>query len=204
MKEQRTESRTRHFAEVPVELRTEQREEGEMPWIEGYAAIFDSPTLIGGEKWGFYEQISRGAFDGILDQDIRALFNHKADFILARTKSGTLELFVDAKGFGYRFQAPNTTAGRDLVESIQRGDVDGSSFTFEIEEQKWSFETGQNGLDERTVLKVKRVWDVGPVTYPAYNDTTAAKAQRDKFYAEENPEPRYSKISLAKKRLGLL
>ncbi|MEM9990628.1 MAG: HK97 family phage prohead protease, partial [Bacteroidota bacterium] len=102
--------------------------------IEGYAALFGSKSQNLG---GFREIIQDGAFDEVLQDDVRALFNHKNDHVLARTKSGTLSLSVDSTGLRYSFEAPDTTLGNDLLEMIRRGDISQSSFGFTIDEDKW-------------------------------------------------------------------
>lgn len=134
--------------------------------VEGYAALFDSPADLG----FFGEELARGAFDGADFKDARALFNHDEAAVLARNP-GTLTLEVDERGLKYRFDAPNTTAGNDLLEMLRRGDISQSSFAFTISDEEWS---KRDGKPYRTITKIKRLYDVSPVTFPAYNDTTVA------------------------------
>lgn len=130
--------------------------------VEGYAAVFEQETNLG----IFREKIARGAFDNVLENDVRLLLNHDgAPF--ARTTNGTLELSVDEVGLKYRAQLIDTQAGRDLHKSIQRGDISQSSFAFTIEEQSWS-----DDKQQRTVEKVGSLLDVSAVTYPAYNQAS--------------------------------
>lgn len=180
----------RRFTAGAVEIRAEA--EGKRK-VRGYAAVFgaDSDNL-GTEKYRMIERIEPGAFDDVLADDVRALFNHDANLILARSKggTGTLSLGVDERGLWYEFEAPDTQAGRDLMVSLARGDVDQSSFAFTVrkEGQKWEEET-RDGITtaRRTITRVSRLYDVSPVTYPAYPDATAALRSFDEFKREATP-----------------
>lgn len=141
--------------------------------VTGYAAVFNSPS----EDIGFIEIIEPGAFrEAIPTSDIRALFNHDPNLILARTASGTLKVQEDDKGLRYEFDIPDTTFGNDFRVMLQRGDVSQSSFSFTVKEQSWETKKKDNGDVEytRRVKKVERLYDVSPVTYPAYPDTEVA------------------------------
>jgi HK97 family phage prohead protease len=133
--------------------------------IEGYAALFDAWS----EQLGFFkEKIKPGAFDETLKQsDIRALFNHDPNYPLGRVRAGTLEAKEDSKGLWYRVKLDeNVSYAKDLYSSIKRGDVSQNSFSFRTLSDEWN-EKG----DERTLTKVA-LYDVGPVTFPAYPQTT--------------------------------
>lgn len=158
----------------------EQRTEGEPATIVGYAAVFYRASDPGTEYkfagfWDdFTERIMPTAFDDALkSDDVRALFNHDPNHILGRSTSGTLKLTVDATGLRYEIAPPDTAMARDLVESIRRGDISGSSFSFIPEELQWR---EQKGPDDKTIVirEVVRakLFDVGPVTFPAYESTT--------------------------------
>ena len=111
------------------------------------------------------------------EDDVRALFNHDPNHLLGRTTSGTLKLSVDQVGLQYKIVPPDTQAGRDTVESIKRGDLTGSSFSFSIMEDKWEKKTdGKLQIDIRTLLNVQ-MFDVGPVTFPAYTSTSTGVRQ---------------------------
>tara|TARA_R100000655_G_scaffold8418_1_gene22011 strand:- start:1050 stop:2075 length:1026 start_codon:yes stop_codon:yes gene_type:complete len=154
-----------------IETRTEKREDGTTT-ITGHAAVFNQ---LSSDLGGFREVISPNAFENVLNDDVRALVNHDPNLLLARTTSGTLKLKETAEGLQYSFDVPDTTYGRDLVISMERGDISQSSFAFTIEEDSW--ESTADG-EIRTINKVKNLYDVSPVTYPAYpdaNDLTLAK-----------------------------
>lgn len=148
--------------------------------IEGYAAVYNAVTDLG---W-FTEQIEPGAFDGSDMSDVVALFNHDPNFPLARTSSGTLSLELDDKGLKYKFEAPNTSYGNDLLESIKRGDISHSSFAFTIEKQRWIEEIERPPL--RVIERIGVLFDVSPVTYPAYKDTSVSARSLEEFKALQN------------------
>lgn len=146
--------------------------------ISGYAALFNQETVIGG-AYGFREQIAPGAFDDAVGRDdVRALFNHDPNFLLGRTKSGTLRLKVDKKGLRYDVDLPDTAQARDIRELIRRGDVSGSSFGFVVQGDEWDETPLKSGkLPLRTLTKVE-LYDVSPVTYPAYPQTSVSARSR--------------------------
>lgn len=147
--------------------------------VEGYAAVYNEETDLG----FFREMILPGAFDGADMSDVRALFNHNPDGILARTASGTLTLEVDERGLKYRFEAPNTTLGNDLLEMIRRGDISQSSFAFTIDRVAWEEERGKPDL--RKIERFAALYDVSPVTYPAYSSTTVSTRSAEQTFQEE-------------------
>nr|WP_279525363.1 HK97 family phage prohead protease [Phocoenobacter uteri] len=100
------------------EVRAEENE-SEPTHIIGYGSVFNSRSE---PLWGFREIIKPGAFDSVLEDDVRGLFNHDPNFILGRSKSGTLTLSVDEQGLRYDITAPNTPTIRDLVIApLKRG-----------------------------------------------------------------------------------
>jgi HK97 family phage prohead protease len=115
---------------------------------------------------------------GVDMSDVVATFNHNFDHVLARSSSGTLNLSVDENGLKYTFEAPNTTAGNDLLENVRNGNIKGSSFMFTVKEQTWKY-TEDDEADERTIEKVGSLIELGPVTMPAYPDTSAAKRSHE-------------------------
>ena len=130
--------------------------------VEGYASVFNSMSE---DLGGFREIILPGAFKNALGDDVRALYNHDSNYLLARTTSGTLELKEDDKGLYYRFDMPNTSYGNDLLELYRRGDLTQSSFGFTVEKDSWRMEDGQH---VRYIESVSSLFDVSPVVYPAY------------------------------------
>ena len=170
------------FFDTTLEVRT--NEDGTPSrTIVGVGAVTNSwSKTLGG--W-FREIIEPGAFDDVDFSRTYATFNHNNDNILARVDSNTLQVYVNDDGhLEYRFEAPNTTAGNDLLENVRNGNVKGSSFTFNIPNGGDTWEQRAGGIEERRVHKVKTVPELGPVTNPAYTDTTAAR----RSFESANPE----------------
>lgn len=184
-----------YVSPVTVEKRDDDSSEGAV--IEGYAALYNSRTDLG---W-FEEEILPGAFDDVLNDDVRALFNHNSSYVLARTLSGTLTLTADEKGLKYRYSTPNRSYALDLADAIQSGDVSQSSFGFVAEETIWTERNDDKDL--RQIKKVSRLYDVSPVTYPAYADTTVAKRSLEER-EEENEGLKVVPLSVRQKRLELI
>lgn len=174
-----TQTAERRYLSGPrASVRVEKREDGAAA-IEGYGAVFyraGDPATEYELFQDYYERILPGAFDDQLAEDVRSLFNHDANWVLGRTKSDpqTLQLSVDQVGLRYRVTPPDTQAVRDQVLApIQRGDVSGSSFMFWPVRTSWVQED-RDGRETwiRQIEKV-RLLEVGPVTFPAYQGTSA-------------------------------
>lgn len=149
--------------------------------IEGYAARFNQ---LSEEMWGWREVIEPGAFSQVLDNDVRALFNHDFNMILGRTP-GTLVLAEDDFGLRYVVDPPDTGYAKDLLVSLERGDIDQSSFGFQVKKEIWEEPTEERPYALRRIVEIERLYDVSPVTFPAY-PTTSAEARS---MAEQlNPE----------------
>jgi uncharacterized protein len=140
--------------------------EGDSKRIAGHAAVFNS---LSEELWGFREKIAPGAFkDALGKSDIRALLNHDPNYVLGRTKNGSLRAWEDETGLAVEIDPPSTRWAEDLLVSIGRGDISQMSFAFRVGEDEW--ET-VDGVDHRTILSFDEIFDVSPVTYPAYPET---------------------------------
>jgi hypothetical protein len=151
------------------------------PRIAGYAAVFNQ---LSEEMFGFREIIMPGAFAEAIKGDVRALWNHNPDYVLGRSVSGSLILTEDDHGLRYEITPPESTWAQDLLLSIRRKDVDQSSFGFRVntEDQEWHEVDGQV---TRTLLKISRLFDVSPVTFPAYPTTTSeARAMGERLASE--------------------
>ncbi len=188
----------RNFVNSEIRVaNTESRE------VVGYASVFvdsDGRAALSENLGGFREKIDPKAFDSVLDNDVRALFNHDPNLILGRTTAGTLKLSVDERGLKYSFTAPDTSYGRDLMISLERGDVSQSSFGFIVEEDSWDEDS--EGATIRTIKKVGRLLDVSPVTYPAYPDAQVGKRNFLNYRTEkEKQENRKQETDLIKRNL---
>lgn len=210
----------------PVELRAD----GDgRPVLSGYGALFN---VFSANLGGFVEEVAPGAFTETISRgnNIALLGNHDPSWLLATTGSETLTLTED--NLGLRYEAPLNTADPDaqrMAEKVRARLMPGSSFSFNVIDEEWS-ETDA-GFPLRRLLKV-RLWDVGPVTFPAYPDTanegvavalrSLADARsvpfeslRDAHAAGDvrtalkssdpvgTPEPTTSRLSVARARLAL-
>lgn len=143
-------------------------------YIEGYFAVFGGIY----ELWpGATESIDPHAFDDTVGGDVRALINHDTTLVLGRTKAGTLELKVDSRGLWGRVKVnQNDGDAMNLYSRIERGDVDQCSFGFDILEEDTEFR--DDGSAHWTIKKVE-LYEVSPVTFPAYEDTSVSARKRD-------------------------
>lgn len=161
-------------------LHIEKRDGGEVRLV-GHAAVFNS---LSEDLGGFREQIMAGAFtDAIEQDDVRALFNHDPNFVLGRNRSKTLRMSEDARGLAIEIKLPDTQTVRDLVVApIERGDVSQMSFGFSVKPGGQDWAKDDEGRVIRTLKKV-RLFDVSPVTYPAYQQTDIAVREMRSFQA---------------------
>lgn len=179
-----------------MELRAQ---DGEKPTMEGYAARFNVPADLG----YFIEIIEPGFFDEVLDNDVRALWNHDVNYVLGRVSADTLELKQDEKGL-YQVTYPPVVEplaaqwAKDAMVSVKRGDVKEMSFAFIIK-SRWRGDPvdgdewiRRDGKTYRFLKKggCRELFDVSPVTYPAYGETSVSASTRsrfEQFEKESNP-----------------
>jgi len=180
-------NRERLITGIQPELR---EEDGAAPVLHGVASV----AYDGTERTEFVlreadpklgvrrvvERILPGAFDKVLKSkktDVRVLRNHNPDNLLGRTKSGTARVFTDANdNLAYETELPDTTMGRDTREQLRRGDLSGSSFAFTIGDETFKDEGEVRAVE---IKRVEALYDVGPVTYPAYSSTAAGVRSGD-------------------------
>ena len=164
-------------------------EDEEKRTVEGYALLFG----VSSDGLSFEEVIERGALDGVVNKsDVFALMNHNhGRGLLARSNKGkgSLSLTIDEKGLKYRFEAPKTALGDELLENIRRGEICESSFCFDVEKDTW--EKKSNGKWKRTVSKIGNLYDVSPVYNAAYSATSVymrGKEQVEEELSRQNEE----------------
>ena len=146
---------------------------GSTPRLEGYAAVFDSPSE---DLGGFVEYVRPGAFKRSLQSnraDPMALVHHLPHLVLGRRSAGTLRLSEDSKGLQFEVDLPDTGTARDLLVSVERGDIRGASFAFTIAPQgdRWNV---QGDLVTRDLLDVD-LHEITITPTPAYPDTEVAR-----------------------------
>ncbi|EJX64787.1 phage prohead protease, HK97 family [Enterococcus faecium P1190] len=156
-----------------TDLSTRSDEETQARTISGYAAVFNSPTRL----WeDLDEVIAPGAFSrAVSSSDVRCLFNHDWSNVLGRTKSGTLRLSEDERGLKFEVDLPDTTVARDLIKSMERGDINQCSFGFIPTEETWDYNSTPM---LRTIHEVE-LYEVSIVPLPAYEDTEAALRSKE-------------------------
>ena len=163
-------------------FRIEAREQGSRT-VSGYGSVFNSQS----EDLGFIETIDPKAItdETIKRSDVFATLNHDNDKILARCKygSGSLELKCDDKGLYYRFDAPNTDLGDELLEHLNRGEIDSSSFAFTVKRDEWT--KGDDGKTYRRILEIDQVFDISPVYCPAYPEAICQKRNKPSDYVDK-------------------
>lgn len=169
---------------VPAAFIETREAEGSLFEFSGYAAVFDSPSE---DLGGFTEIIKHGAFKGRTDDDVRLLINHDPNLLLARTISDTLRLKEKPEGLHVTADIADTQAGRDLKVLIERGDMSQMSFGFRVLEDSGDVDEDDNLI--RTITKVRELFDVSPVTYPAYPETSIDRARIPESLSPPNPEP---------------
>ena len=161
-----------------------------MPVIRGYAAKFG---VLSEFMYGVRERILEGAFDDVLEDDCRALVNHEG-IPLARTKSGTLKLSVDSVGLRYEFTPADTSDSKTLIEALERGDIDQSSFRFGITSKGYDYVEDEKDGTVREISKISALRDVSVVTFPAYPDATAEMQRSlEDYKRSQEPEEHDSK-----------
>ncbi len=147
--------------------------------IIGYSAVFDQ---LSDDLGGFREKIQKGAFaKSISEDDIRALFNHDPNYVIGRNKNSTLKLEEDDHGLKVEIEPPDTQFANDLLKQIERGDINQMSFGFVTRKDEWD-ETDENN-PIRTLLDVQ-LWDVSPVTYPAFPQTSVGIRSTEDIFKE--------------------
>jgi len=200
------ERRTVNLSELRITRQTD--EEKPVRMIEGHAAVFNQWSEELGGWFPFREKVLPGAFaDTIKTDDIRALFNHDANYVLGRNKAGTLFLEEDDTGLKVRILPPDTQWAKDLLVSIERGDVSQMSFGFTVLSDRWGTE---EGADVRELVKV-RLYDVSPVTFPAYPQTDVGVRSALEAYErhrsdvlEAEKAKNEQKLTLIKRKLEVL
>lgn len=195
----------RRFSEGEVSTGTVEAENRN---VMGYAAKFNQLSkklrtleLKSMKVIEFRERLLPGCFDGVDMADVVALFNHDENLILARTSSKTLTLGVDDIGLPYSFESPETSAGNDLLVSIRRKDITGSSFAFSVKEDRW-IEDPADGLI-REVVKIDRLFDVSPVINPAYEDSEVEMDSRSFDEYQKTIAPQYNDLADCEAELEL-
>lgn len=177
-----------------IELREAQFSEDEEKRhiLEGYAVVFDKPTVLYEyEGIEYKEVIAKSAFENANLKDVCLKYNHgDSAGILARTRNGSLEITIDDYGLKFRATLLNTPSANEIYENVKNGLIDKCSFGFRCEEDAYNQET-----HTRTILKIKRVYDLSVVDIPAYDDTNVeARSYFDGRAKEQDASERAKRV----------
>ena len=195
--------RRNYVATQGVNLEVRAAGEGEESrTIGGYAVKYNTPVVIT-NRWGdqWLEEIATGCFDESLEgckepgQEIKALWNHDTSRPLGSTKTDTLRFnSSDTEGLSYDIDLPNNTWGNDVRESVQRGDVDGSSFGFVCTEDRWSrVQYEGKEMDKRSIVKAT-LYEVSPCTFPAYDSSEISCRSYEEMKKDTKDEQRLEEL----------
>jgi Escherichia/Staphylococcus phage prohead protease len=162
----------RRFVRSGVELRASDEDDDELS-ISGLATPFESESE---DMGGFREMVMPSAFSRALreGQDIRCLRNHDPNFVLGRTKNGTLSAWESRSGLAFRCTLdPKNPEHRATHAMVSRGDIDACSFAFTAKKQSWTERRGSDGeVYPLRLLEDVDLQDLSVVTYPAYRATS--------------------------------
>lgn len=154
-----------------IEVRDAAGSDGRIGTLTGYAAVFNS---LSEDLGGFREMIRPGAFKESLGRgdDIRALVGHDSTMIIGRRSAKTLDISEDERGLKVEIAVPDTTAGRDLLVSVRRGDINSMSFGFNTVKDEWSRSNMQGDIVYRRELIQVDLFEISAVAFPAYHESS--------------------------------
>ncbi len=180
------------LSDASVEVRAADATDGRIGTLTGYAALFNTDTIIDSWEGRFVERIAPKAFARTLEQrgdKVKVLFNHGFDPSIGDKPLGKPEVMrEDRKGLWVEVPLDDTSYNRDLVASLRSGALDGQSFRFSVKAEKWDDPKDAKSLPVRTIREVE-LYEFGPVTFPAYEATTAGVRSRDAYSAWRMAHP---------------
>lgn len=186
----------------PMEIRARMEltpEEHDQMILEGYAAVFDQPTVLASiEGVDYREIISRGAFDNADMSDCCLKYNHNDGVpILARSRGGSLKLSIDNKGLFFRASLFPTSVAKDVYTLVKAGALDKCSFAFTIDTNG---DTYERSTHTRTIKRISNVWDCSIVDVPAYKQTSV----QARSWAEAEAEAERKELESSELRKQLI
>ena len=162
--------KNKNYKQRAIEVRNASVTENDGKMIlEGYAVVFNSPTVIWREgDIEYKELISADAFKHTDMSDCCLKYNH-GGMLMARVRGGSLQLTVDNVGLNFKAELFNITKSRDVYELVKNGALDKCSFAFTVKEESYNKDT-----HTRTILDIEKLYDVAVVDIPAYGDTSVS------------------------------
>ena len=145
--------------------------------VEGYASTFDPYEMYEYEGVKYYERIDRNAFDGADMSDVVFLRDHTGR-VLARSRNGMVELSVDDHGLKQRTNLGLTEASREMYEDIKVGNYYKMSFSFVVAPDGDEYDKETH---TRIIKRIKKLYDVSAVSFPANPGTDIGISARDYF-----------------------
>ena len=186
-------NKERRMFDINLETRADELDENKPMILEGYALKFNSPAFH-----GYTEIIDSTALDNCDMSDVCMKYNHSdTNYILARTRNGSLELEVDEIGLKFKATLIDTSTNRDVYKMVQEGLLDKCSFAFTETDEVWDYET-----NTRTIKNIDKLYDVAVVDVPFY-DSTEVFARSVEEFEEEKQKYMQGKLELAKRKLKL-
>ena len=157
----------RKLAEIKTQT-METRRDGDGEYIiEGYAAVYETKTVLGeidGIK--YHEIIRSGAHSGVDFSRCILLYDHSGK-VLARVSNGSLDIRETARGLWFRASLKHSKEARELYEEIKAGLIDKMSWAFTVSKESYD-----NSTNTRIIEKIDKVYDISAVSAPAYQQTS--------------------------------
>lgn len=154
------------------------REDDDIKTVKGYASTFDTYELWNDGDLILHERIARDAFEGADMSDVVFLRDHTGA-VLARTKNGSVKLTVDNRGLYTETDLSLTEASRNMYEDIHVGNYSQMSFSFVVAQDHIDWLDDRNAV--RTIDKIKKLYDVSAVAFPANPYTDIGLSARSLF-----------------------
>lgn len=201
-KKQPDNNQEKRFIPSAPTLETREVDGKERQFVIGRGVPFNSRSkLIHG--W-FYEEIDPAALDNTDLEDMVSTYNHNLSNYLGRTANSTLKIEKRDDGLYYEVEVPDTEVGKMVVALLERKDIQGSSFIFDINEGGSEWKKLDDNAELRRVKDIRRIYELGPVLNPAYIKATAevAKRDHDEFYRGDESDESDKKKSMYKRNLA--
>jgi uncharacterized protein len=189
----------------PINLETRDLGDGQTAeYITGKGIVFNKWSQVltakrsDGKTIQFIELIEPRAIEGVDLSNVVSMVDHK--ITLGKRAKGTMDVTITADSVNYSVKVPNTTDGNNAKENIRNGNLEGSSFQFSMPAKGDTWDLTSTPY-KRTIYQFDKVTEMGPVTYPAYIDTTAAMRSLEE---SEVIEERETDFKLLERKIKVL
>lgn len=200
----------REYRSFEIQKRAKQEGEESSYLVEGYASTFEEYDLYEDDNVIYRERIEPTAFNEADLSDVVFLIDHTGR-VYARTKNGTVTLSIDDVGFFQKTDLSKTSSSRAAYEDIEAGNYYQMSFAFNVAEDRYEEKRseGQKTIYTRIIDRIKKVYDISAVSFPANPTTNIGVATRAAFdgaiekLTAERLESEAHRNEEARKRLGI-